>query len=280
MTINTKIAIQGIVGSYHHQVAVNHFGENANILACDSFQKVVDAINKNEAEYGVMAIENSIAGSILPNYGLIDDNHLTIVAEEYLNIKHFFLGLKGQTMKDILKVRSHPMAILQCMDTLKKYPNIEIIEDKDTAQVARYIANNQLLHVAAIASEKAAELYGLQILQKDVQKVKINKTRFFIVSKNQLIHNEKPNKASLKFVLEDTPGGLAGVLNIMYNCHLNLTKIQSIPIADSLFEYAFFVDVTFEKEKQFDQALKVLEIMTKQLKVFGKYTKFNFENLH
>ena len=97
MTINTKIAIQGIVGSYHHQVAVNHFGENANILACDSFQKVVDAINKNEAEYGVMAIENSIAGSILPNYGLIDDNHLTIVAEEYLNIKHFFLGLKGGT---------------------------------------------------------------------------------------------------------------------------------------------------------------------------------------
>lgn len=282
MTANKtiKIAIQGIVGSYHHQVALNHFGDDANIMACDSFQKVVDALNKNQAEYGVLAIENSIAGSILPNYALIDDNHLSIVAEEYLNIKHYFMGIKGQTMHDILEVRSHPMAILQCMETLKKYPHIKIVEDKDTAQVARHIAKNNLLNIAAIASEKAAELYGLEILQSDVQTVKVNKTRFFIVSKNSLNPIEKASKASLKFILDDTKGGLAGVLNLMYNCQLNLTKIQSIPIIESPFEYAFFVDVTFEKEKHLEKAIQVLEIMTKHLKVFGKYEKFDFQNLH
>lgn len=163
------------------------------------------------------------------------------------------------------------MAIIQCMETLKKFPQIKIIEDKDTAQVAKFISDNKLKNVAAIASEKAAELYGLEILKSDVQTVKTNKTRFFVITKKVGKYVTNPNKASLKFVLDDTPGGLAGVLNLMYNCRLNLTKIQSLPIIEAPFQYAFFVDITFDEEKQLEKAIEVLNIMTKQLIVLGKY---------
>jgi len=272
MTIinNIKVAIQGIRGSYHHQVALDYFGQNIDPLACDSFQKVADAIINDEVDFGIMAIENSIAGSILPNYALIDNNKLSIVAEYYLNIVHCFMGLNDQSLADIEEVRSHPMAILQCMETLKKYPHIKIIEDKDTAQVAELISEKKLKGVMAIASEQAANLYDLKILLKDVQTIKDNRTRFFIISKNEKTKTET-NKASLKFELDDTPGSLAAVLNLMTNCRLNLTKIQSMPIIETPFQYAFFVDVLYEKEKHIDKALKVLDIMTKHCKVFGRY---------
>jgi prephenate dehydratase len=271
------VAIQGIQGSYHHQVALDHFGADFEILPCDSFQKVVDAVCNDRVEFGIMAIENSIAGSILPNYALIDENPLAIVGEYYLKIKHYVIGIKGQKMKNITEVRSHPIALLQCKETFKKYPNIKIVEDKDTASVAKEIAKQNLVNVAAIASETAAKLYGLDLLMEDVQTIKDNQTRFFILSKKQNETAGESSKASIKFELEDALGSLATVLNILTNCNLNLTKIQSMPVIETPFQYAFFIDVVFENEKYFHKAEKVIKIMTKNYKRFGIYQKFQIK---
>jgi prephenate dehydratase len=174
-------------------------------------------------------------------------------------------------------VRSHPIALLQCKETFKKYPNIKIVEDKDTASVAKEIAKQNLVNVAAIASETAAKLYGLDLLMEDVQTIKDNQTRFFILSKKQNETAGESSKASIKFELEDALGSLATVLNILTNCNLNLTKIQSMPVIETPFQYAFFIDVVFENEKYFHKAEKVIKIMTKNYKRFGIYQKFQIK---
>ena len=164
------------------------------------------------------------------------------------------------------------MALLQCMDFLKKHTHIKLVEDKDTAETARRIHKNQLKKIAAIGSKVAAEMYGLNIIAPEIQTVNNNMTRFFIISKEESqVPKEHINKASLKFELDDTPGSLATVLNVMTNCKLNLTKIQSMPIIETPFQYSFFVDVVFEKYKHYEKASKILEIMTSHFKVLGEY---------
>jgi prephenate dehydratase len=266
------IAIQGIKGSFHHQVALEYFQENVLVDECLSFEAVVESILSNRSQRAVMAIENSIAGAIIPNYALIDKNNLHIIGEYYLDIVQNLMTLKGQKIQDISEIHSHPMALLQCMDFLKKYPEIKLVEDKDTAETARRIHINQLKNMAAIGSKVAAKMYHLEIIAPQIQTVNNNMTRFFIVSKNEILNDkENSNKASLKFELEDTPGSLATVLNVMTNCKLNVTKIQSMPIIETPFQYSFFVDVVFEKYKYYEKAKKVLEIMTNHFKVLGEY---------
>jgi prephenate dehydratase len=267
-----KIAIQGIKGSFHHQVAQEYFNENVLVDECLSFELLVDSLLNNTSQQAIMAIENSIAGAILPNYALIDKNNLHISGEYYLDIIQNLMSLRGQTMEDIEEVHSHPMALLQCMDFLKKFPNIKLVEDKDTAETARKIHRNKLKKIAAIGSKTAAKMYNLEILAPQIQTVNNNMTRFFIISKNkdQDIKNTI-NKASLKFELDDTPGSLATVLNVITNCKLNVTKIQSMPIITTPFQYSFFVDVVFDKYSQYEKAKKILEIMTNHFKVLGEY---------
>lgn len=271
-----KIAIQGIKGSFHHQVALEYFQSTIEIDECLSFEVLVDSLLKNNSQLAVMAIENSIAGSIIPNYALIDKNNFHIIGEYYLDIVQNLMVLNGQKLEEIQEVHSHPMALLQCMDFLKKHPNIKLVEDKDTAETAKRIHQNQMKGIAAIGSKVAAELYNLTIIAPEIQTVNNNMTRFFIISKEK-IHpkisgsNEEINKASLKFELDDTPGSLATVLNVMTNCKLNLTKIQSMPIIETPFQYSFFVDVVFEKYKHYEKAVKILEIMTNHFKVLGEY---------
>lgn len=267
---NIIIAIQGSIGSYHHQVATVLYGKEIQTIACDSFEKVAIAVNSGQANYGIMAIENSIAGAIIPNYALIDQYQLNIEAEYYLDILHCFMALKVQTIEQINEVRSHPMALLQCKETLKKYPHIKVVEDKDTAQVAEYIAKHQIKNVMAIASEETANMFDLDILLKDVQTTKNNRTRFFVLNQQQE-QNQIGNKVSMKFELNDQPGSLAAVLNVMNDCQLNLTKIQSIPIIERPFEYGFFVDFVFAEQHYLNKALQILNIMTKNLKIFGQY---------
>lgn len=267
-----KVAIQGIKGSFHHQVALEYFQENVVVDECLSFEALVDSLLNNQSQLAVMAIENSIAGSIIPNYALIDNNNLHIIGEYYLNIIQNLMVLNGQKLDEINEVHSHPMALLQCMDFLKKQPHIKLVEDKDTAETARRIHQNQLKGIAAIGSKVAAELYDLSIVAPEIQTVNNNKTRFFIISQQpKALSKEHINKASLKFQLEDTPGSLAAVLNVMTNCKLNLTKIQSMPIIETPFQYSFFVDVVFEKYKHYEKAVKILEIMTSHFKVLGEY---------
>jgi prephenate dehydratase len=271
-----KIAIQGIKGSFHHQVALEYFHEEVAVDECLSFEALTDSLLSNQSQLAVMAIENSIAGSIIPNYALIDNNNFHIIGEYYLDIIQNLMVLKGQKLESIQEIHSHPMALLQCMDFLKKQTNVKLVEDKDTAETARRIHQNQIKGIAAIGSKVAAKMYDLDIIAPEIQTINNNMTRFFIISKNENDPEvsgakEEINKASLKFVLEDTPGSLATVLNVMTNCKLNLTKIQSMPIIETPFQYSFFVDVVFEKYKHYEKAAKVLEIMTNHFKVLGEY---------
>ena len=266
------VAIQGIKGSFHHQVALEYFQENVSVDECLSFEALVDSMINNHSQQAVMAIENSIAGAIIPNYALIDKHNLHIIGEYYLDIVQNLMVLNGQQLSEIQEVHSHPMALLQCMDFLKTHPHIKLVEDKDTAETARRIHTNQLKNIAAIGSKVAAKMYDLTIIVPEIQTVNNNMTRFFILSKNEnAIDKELINKASLKFELDDTPGSLATVLNVMTNCKLNLTKIQSMPIIETPFQYSFFVDVVFEKYKHYEKANKILEIMTNHFKVLGEY---------
>jgi prephenate dehydratase len=268
----TKIAIQGIKGSFHHQVAENYFSESVELEECMSFEKLVKNVKNDKSSKGIMALENSIAGSIIPNYALIDANNLHIIGEYYLDIHHNLLALKGQTIDDIKEVQSHPMALLQCAVFFSNYPHIKLIESSDTAETAKRIQEQKLLGVAAIASVKAADLYDLEIVANGIHTVKNNTTRFVIVkSVNKEIPKKEINKASIKFELEDKPGNLAIVLKMISDCQLNMTKIQSLPIIETPFQYSFFIDVVFENYKNYEEAKMNLQQMTRHFKVLGEY---------
>jgi prephenate dehydratase len=266
------IAIQGIKGSFHHQVALDYFDEIQSIDECMSFDSLVESVLNKKSNFAVMAIENSIAGSIIPNYALLDNNNLKISGEYYLSVHHNFMSLKGQKVEDILEVHSHPMAILQCKEFFKNYPHIKLVEDKDTAETAKRIHDYQLKGIGAIASKTAAELYDLEILAAEIQTINNNQTRFVIIANNQYDGNKSEiNKASLKFELEHKRGSLATVLNVMSDCKLNLTKIQSLPKIETPFQYSFFVDITFDDYKDYKKGKQILEIMTTHFKVLGEY---------
>lgn len=270
--MRTKIAIQGIKGSFHHQVVQEYFGQDVALDECLSFEELVDSLLSGKSDQAVMAIENSIAGPIIPNYALIDKNNLHIVGEHYLDIHQNLMALKGQKIEDILEVHSHPMALLQCMEFLKKYPNIKIVEDKDTAETARRIHENQLKGIAAIASKTAANMYDLEILAPEIQTINNNMTRFVIINKKEnFVDENEINRASIKFELDHKRGSLAAVLNVMSDCKLNLTKIQSLPKIETPWKYSFFVDVTFEKYEDYAKAKALMTIMAEYFKVLGEY---------
>lgn len=272
--METKIAIQGIKGSFHHQVAGEYFGADVTLEECMSFPILVQSLVQNRTGLGIMALENSIAGSIIPNYALIDHNNLHIIGEHILNIHMNLMALEGQAIEDIKEIHSHPMALLQCSEFFAKYPHIKLVESADTAESARLIREGNLKGIAAVGSPIAAQMFGLDILAAGIHNIKNNQTRFVIIkTQNKAIPKDEINKASIKFELDDTPGSLATVLNVMNNCKLNLTKIQSMPIAETPFKYSFFVDVTFEKYKHYEKAKAIIELMTTHFKVLGEYKK-------
>ena len=269
---NLKIAIQGIKGSFHHQVAQEYFEHEHDLDECMSFDDLVNSLVNSQSDKGVMALENSIAGSIIPNYALIDRNNLHIIGEHYLDIHMNLMVLKGQKIEDITEVHSHPIALLQCAVFFNQYPHIKLVESGDTAETARRIQEQKLIGIGAVAAPIAAKLYDLEILAAGIHTVQSNKTRFVILkTQNKELPKEAINKASIKFELDDTAGSLATVLNVMNNCKLNLTKIQSMPIIETPFQYSFFVDVIFEKYKHYEKAKNILALMTTQFKVLGEY---------
>lgn len=270
MHMNNNIAIQGIKGSYHHEVAAQRFGAAISLEECLSFDALVAAVTSGVAPVGVMALENSIAGSIIPNYALIDKHNLHIVAEAYIRIEHQLMALPGTQIAEINEVASHPMALLQCKDFFANHSHVKLIEDADTAEVAQRIAANQISGLGAIASKTAAALYGLEIIAPNIHSIANNTTRFVVV-KTTPNDSDDINKASLKFVLDHKRGSLAAVLNVLSDCKLNLTKIQSMPVVDTPWKYSFFVDVTFEEVVFYTKTIQLLEIMTESLKVLGTY---------
>ncbi|MBO2542905.1 prephenate dehydratase [Salegentibacter sp. BDJ18] len=266
------IAIQGVQGSFHHLVAQEYYHQEVEVLECMSFAELTKSLLNGDATEGVMAIENSIAGSILPNYALIDENNLKVVGEHYIPIDMNFMAMPGQKIENIKKVYSHPMALLQCKEFFKKHPHIKLIEDSDTAEVARRISEKGSTKVAAVASKAAAQLFGLEILAESIHTKKSNATRFLIIStKKKEPNGDKIDKASLKFELESKRGSLVSVLNILRDFNLDMTKIQSMPIIEFPWKYSFFIDVTFEDYSEFQKAMDILEVMTERLTILGTY---------
>lgn len=266
------IAIQGAEGSNHHKVALDFYGDNIQLKECMSFDVLVESLLDKSAHLGIMALENTIAGSIIPNYALIDKHNLHIIDEEYLNIHHHLMALKGQSIEDIQEVWSHPMALLQCKEFFRNHPHIKLVEDVDTAEVAKRISKKSLKGIAAIAPKIAAEIFDLAILEDEIQTIKDNSTRFVIVQttepKNRI---DQINKASLKFQLDHKRGSLATILNVLSDCKMNLTKIQSLPVIETPWKYSFFVDITFDEYQNYKKAESIIEIMAEEFKILGTY---------
>ncbi len=266
------VAIQGVKGSFHHIVSQQFFEKPVDVIECLTFDRGVDSLITKECDAAIMALENSIVGSIIPNYALIDKYDLHVVGEHYLDIQHNLMALPNQRIEDIEEVYSHPMALLQCKEFFKQYPHIKLVEDKDTAEVAQRIQEKKLKGIGAIASTMAADIFELDVLATSIQTIKHNETRFVIVKRtNSEVPESEINKASVKFESDHKRGSLAAILNVMSDCKLNLTKIQSLPIIETPWKYAFFVDVTFEKYEDFKKSKSIIDIMGEGFKVLGEY---------
>ncbi len=276
-----KIAIQGIEGSFHDEAVQKLFpGQKVELVKCDSFDGVTQSVKNNKADYGVLAIENTIAGSILPNYNLVEAGDFEILDEVFLNIQMYLMALESESIIDIFEVHSHPVALLQCTKYLRRFPpQFKIIEGKDTASEAKRISENNLQGVAAIAGKQVAERYGLKILDSNIQDIEENHTRFVLIgNRGASLSRKTPNKASVKFQLGHEVGSLSKALQIFASHEINLTKIQSLPVLGTPWRYAFFVDVTFENPEQLTQAIDALEPYVKNFKLLGTYTQ-NRENI-
>lgn len=271
-----KIAIQGIATSFHEVAALTHFQEPIQTIECLSFHALCESLEKGEADYAVMAIENSIAGSILPNYFLLQEYHFSIVGEVYLPIHMHLLALPGVKLSEITNIESHPMAIRQCSDYLYKLNGIQISESDDTAVSARKVKEQKLKTTAAIANEYAARKFGLQILEKSIETHKKNFTRFLILTRKTKAIAES-NKASLCFEVANEVGSLADALMTFKNNSINLSKIQSIPIIGKPSEYSIHIDVEWKKRKSYDHAINEVLRQVKNLNILGEYKKAKIE---
>ncbi|MEJ5052976.1 prephenate dehydratase [Sphingobacterium sp. MYb382] len=270
--MKTKIAIQGVKASFHEEAAFKYFGEEIETIECESFKKTCEMLKQGKADYVVMAIENSIAGSILPNYNLLRDYRFHIIGEVHLNIQQNLLALPGVKLSDIKFVESHPIAIRQCDEFLGYYPDWTVKEGMDTAACAKGIAENQLKNTAAIASALAAKLYGLNILERRIETNKKNATRFLILA-NQVIEQKGANKASLSFQIGNAVGALANVLQCFAEQNVNLSKIQSMPVVGKRNEYDFYVDVEWKKQNDYDAAIRKVLKHTVNFNIMGEYIK-------
>ena len=272
--MNKKVAIQGYEGSFHQVAARHFFGKNVEVIPCDTFRQVVQlGADAKLSDGAVMAIENSIAGSILPNYNLLQKSKLQVIGEVYLSISQNLLTYPGVKLEDIKEVHSHPMAILQCLDYLEKY-NWKLVESEDTALSAKVVHQNKSKHTAAIASKLAAQMFDLNIIKPDIHTLKNNITRFLIVGPASIKTSvENANKASIYFQTDHSRGILAKVLAKIAQGSVNLSKLQSMPIPGSTFKYGFYADLEFDNKKQIEKVLEVLKGLTNSIRIFGMYQK-------
>ena len=271
ITMN-KVYIQGYEGSFHQAAAINFFGKDTEVIPCATFNELVKKASlKNDDGKGVMAIENSIAGSILPNYNLLQKSNLTITGEVYLQINQNLLVNRNVQLKDIREVHSHPMALQQCLVYLEQY-NWKLIETEDTALSAKHIHQHKSKHIAAVGSKLAAELFNLKIIAANIHTMKNNYTRFLVLERNELAQPVlNANKASINFHTDHSKGSLAKVLTKIAEADINLSKLQSFPIPGSHFKYSFHADLEFETTEQFEEVIEMMTPATKYLRIYGVY---------
>jgi len=278
------VAIQGGFGSFHEIAARKFFAEEIEIVTCDTFEQVTELVSTNKIDFGIMAIENTVAGSLIPNYTLLRESPVKIIGEEYLRIKQNLIALPGQQIKDIFEVHSHYMAIAQCREFFKKYPAIKLVESVDTAMSARKIQEKQLVGKGAIASDLAAELYELEILAPEIETNKRNYTRFLVLNHQNGNGNHGSNcsKASLCFSLPHQKGSLSRVLSVLAFYDMDLTKIQSMPIVGKEFQYFFYVDLVYTDFERYKQSLSAITPLVVDLQILGEYKhgRESFETIH
>jgi prephenate dehydratase len=269
-----RISIQGYEGSFHQMAAQYFFGKDVEVIPCATFREVVKiAANTKESDGGIMAIENSIAGSILANYNLLQRSNLAIVGEVYLHIKQNLLVNPGVRLEDIREVHSHPMAIQQCFEFLDKY-DWKLVETEDTALSAKHIHQHKSKHTAAIAGKLAAELFNMHVIAPNIHTLKNNYTRFLIVKREDNVHNiDGANKASVNFHTDHSRGSLAKVLSKIAEDGINLSKLQSFPIPDTNFKYSFHADMEFENIGQFEKVIEDIKPLTEHLRIYGVYKR-------
>lgn len=272
-----RIAIQGIIGSFHDIAAHQYFeGEQIELICCSTFEQVFENIKRDPTVIGMLAIENTIAGSLLHNYELLRDSGTTVVGEHKLHISHSIVCLPEDNWETLTEVNSHPVALMQCRDFLSNHPEMKIVEAEDTAGAAEFISKNHLTGHAAICSKFAAPLYGMKVLEEAIEDNKHNFTRFLVVCNPRkadfLRPIEKSNKSSMVFSLPHEEGSLSQVLSILSFYKINLTKIQSLPIIGKEWEYLFYVDVTFDNLTRYRQSVDAITPLTKELKILGEYT--------
>ena len=269
-----RIAIQGIAGSFHEDAARKYFGdEEIEVVECRSFKQVCELVDSDQVDIAVMAIENSIAGSLLQNYSLIRDYHLRIIGEIYVHIQMNLMVLPGVKRKDIKEIYSHPVSFMQCHEYLEKYfPKAERKELGDNAKVAKLINDGKITYAAAISNLRSSELYGLQVIDKGIESNKKNYTRFLILSKHGN-PTEMANKASICFEVGHFYGALARVLNIFAENKINLNKIQSIPIIGKPNEYTIHVDIEWDKPENYDKAIHQVLKNASSLSILGEYKR-------
>jgi len=272
-TDKPKVAIQGIRASFHEEAALKYFGENIQTIECMSFKQTFDALQNQNADYVVMAIENSIAGSILPNYSLMLNYGFPVVGEIYLPIQLHLMALPGVRFEDVKYVTSHPIAIRQCIDFFDEYPHLNIIESNDTAACAKRIRDEQLTDTVAIANTLAAKLYGLDVLERRIESNKKNFTRFLVLTNRENVERKQPDKASLCFQVSNKVGALAKVLNILAEEGVNMSKIQSMPVLGKRNEYNFYVDIEWDESRQYDTAIRQILKYTQNFNILGEYQR-------
>lgn len=280
-----KIAIQGIAGCFHDAAARAYFKEeDVETVECDTFPDLFDTLGTDASMLGIVAIENTIAGSLLPNHDLLRRSNLRIVGEQKMRISHVLCALPGETLESIKEVNSHPMALMQCENFLRRHPGMKAVEKSDTAGSAREIAQGKLHGHAAVCGRLAAELYGLDILSEGIETNKRNFTRFLILADPLMANEMVPraellNKSSVEFTLPHTRGALAKILTILSFYDINLSKIQSLPIVGREWEYRFYVDLTFDSYVRYRQAIDAVKPLINDFKTLGEYKECQNENL-
>ena len=271
-----RIAIQGLLGSFHDIAAHQYFDEEQiQLICCSTFEQVFENIKRDPTAIGMLAIENTIAGSLLHNYELLRDSGTTVVGEHKLHISHCICCLPDDSWVTVQEVHSHPVALMQCRGFLANHPQLKAVENEDTAGAAKFIAENNCRGCAAICSSDAARLYGMRILEDCIEDNKHNFTRFLVtcnpMKADFLRPLEQTDKASLVFSLPHEEGSLSQVLSILSFYRINLTKIQSLPIIGHEWEYMFYVDVTYDSLTRYRQSIDAIAPLTKELKILGEY---------
>lgn len=277
--MDLRVAIQGVAGCFHDAAAREYFeGQNIETVPCETFNEMFNLLKSDASMLGILAIENTIAGSLLQNHELLRQSNMTIVGEYKKYISHSIAALPGQSIDDIAEVNSHPMALRQCEQYLQLHPKMKMVETYDTAGSAKMIAENNLFGHAAICGRYAAELYGLNVLEDDIQTNKRNFTRFLVVTDpcnvTEFKNQKAVDKASIAFTLPHSQGSLSAVLVIFSFYGMNLTKIQSLPIIGREWEYRFYVNLTFNDYTRYRQSIDAVRPLISDFKILGEYAEY------